>query len=91
MNIYGGACPFCCGDVDDPAFLESDAPVCHLCLDTGQAPQQSRSRWISPSHEIRIQTGASIARTESTTASHAGGQEILLQHLPGSFRKEWTW
>lgn len=31
MNVYGNACPMCCGDVDDVAYLRTGEAVCRSC------------------------------------------------------------
>jgi hypothetical protein len=47
MNVYGSTCPFCCGDVDDVAFLQTGAGGCEFCRNKGPAAEQSRSGWLS--------------------------------------------
>lgn len=47
MNAYGSTCPFCCGDVDDAAFLRTGAAACQFCSNERPAADQSRSRWPS--------------------------------------------
>ena len=94
MNQYGNACPMCCGDLDDVAYLRTGAAVCLFCgcnagalaatPSTARLPDamafgagamairdlavaQAPPGRISPPQDIRIQTGASMALTESTT------------------------
>jgi hypothetical protein len=47
MNVYGSTCPFCCGDLDDVAFLTTGAAACSFCCNNESAAEQSRSRWTS--------------------------------------------
>lgn len=47
VNIYGSTCPFCCGDVDDAASLNTGAAGCQFCRNREPAAEQSRSRWPS--------------------------------------------
>src|SRR6266571_6945170 len=47
LNVYGSTCPFCCGDLDDVAFLKTGAAACLFCSNKELALEQSRSRWPS--------------------------------------------
>src|SRR5437867_12131161 len=47
LNVYGSTCPFCCGDLDDVAFLKTGAAACLFCRNKELALEQSRSRWPS--------------------------------------------
>jgi len=47
LNVYGSTCPFCCGDLDDVAFLKTGAAACLFCSNRELALEQSRSRWPS--------------------------------------------
>jgi len=47
MSVYGSTCPFCCGDLDDVAFLKTGVAVCSFCFNNESAAEQSRSRWTS--------------------------------------------
>ena len=47
LNVYGSTCPFCCGDLDDVAFLKTGAGACLFCRDRDLAAAQSRSRLTS--------------------------------------------
>ena len=47
MNVYGSTCPFCCGDLDDAAFLKTGAASCLFCANRQLAVDRPRSRWTS--------------------------------------------
>jgi len=47
LNAYGSTCPFCCGDLDDVAFLKTGAAACLFCGNEDVAVEQSRSRLTS--------------------------------------------
>jgi len=47
LNVYGSTSPFCCGDLDDVAFLKTGAAACLFCSNKELALEQSRSRWPS--------------------------------------------
>jgi hypothetical protein len=42
-SVYGGTCPFCCGDLDDVAFLKTGAAACLFCGNRDLAVEQSQS------------------------------------------------
>src|SRR6266516_1994219 len=45
LNVYGSTCPFCCGDLDDVAFLKTGAAACLFC--SNREPAAERSGWLS--------------------------------------------
>jgi hypothetical protein len=47
LNVYGSTCPFCCGDLDDVAFLKTGAAACLFCRNKEPVAEQSRALWPS--------------------------------------------
>jgi len=67
MNIYGSTCPFCCGDLDDVAFLKAGVAGCLFCCNRKPAVEQSRSGWLS------LEMGSAVA----SRFSQGQGQRAL--------------
>lgn len=82
MNVYGGTCPMCCGDLDDDG---TDAAVCLFCRQMVEASPSTARRMLD-AIPLRVSTAYDApANGQQLRPSRVGPEITPSSPSPGGF------